>query len=65
MRSQEDSSKNKLAEGSESKSDQIAEFFTEDELEEFLVHNGVFEQILLQLPQTPPSPDWEAELDEL
>jgi hypothetical protein len=43
----------------------LPEDMTEEELEAFLLQNGVFDKLLSQLEQVPASKNWEAELDEL
>lgn len=43
----------------------FVESFSEDELDEFMIRDGVFDKMLSQLEQTPPNTNWEAELDEL
>jgi hypothetical protein len=43
----------------------LPEYLSEDELTELLIQYGIFDKLLLQIEQTPPSTDWEAELNEL
>ena len=45
--------------------DNLPEYLSEEELDEFLLQNGVFDKLLSQLERTPRSTDWEAELNEL
>jgi len=43
----------------------LPSYMTEEQLEAFLIENGIFDKLVSQLKQTPSSQNWEDELDEL